>query len=390
MPGLFDYEDSRLFISLILVQMYEQNDFSRFKNFAIQNGHFDFLIIGQGMSGTLLSYFLMKAGTRVAVIDDNKPASASKVASGVINPVTGRRIVRTWMIEELMPFAQNTYETLGNMLGAQLVKTCSVLDFHPSTQMRDAFEERLAEEATYLHKTSGLIWKELFNFHFNVGLINPCLLIDINTMLVLWRKQLTEKELLFEEEFDNQHLLISDDNICYKNITASKIIFCDGVAGIQNKYFKNLPYSPNKGEAIIARIPGLDTNFIYKHGLSIVPWKDNLFWIGSTYEWNFADDLPTLSFEKKVSTFLQNFFKIPYEIVHHLASVRPANIERRPFVGLHPKYKSVGILNGMGTKGCSLAPFFARQLADLLINGKPIIPEADVRRFEKILERKMN
>jgi len=71
----------------------------------------------------------------------------------------------------------------------------------------------------------------------------------------------------------------------------------------------------------------------------------------------------------------------------HKASVRPANIERRPFVGFHPAYKNVGILNGMGTKGCSLAPYFAKQLADHLVYTKEILSEADIKRFTKILTR---
>jgi glycine/D-amino acid oxidase-like deaminating enzyme len=83
----------------------------------------------------------------------------------------------------------------------------------------------------------------------------------------------------------------------------------------------------------------------------------------------------------------RSWLKVPFKIVDHKASVRPANIERRPFVGFHPTYKNVGILNGMGTKGCSLAPFFAKQLADHIISGNEILVEADIKRFTKILTR---
>jgi len=62
-------------------------------------------------------------------------------------------------------------------------------------------------------------------------------------------------------------------------------------------------------------------------------------------------------------------------------------LERRPFVGLHPANPKVGILNGMGTKGCSLAPYFAKQLAEQLIFDKPISAEANINRFTKILMR---
>ena len=82
---------------------------------------------------------------------------------------------------------------------------------------------------------------------------------------------------------------------------------------------------------------------------------------------------------------LNEWLKLPYKVLDHQASVRPATIERRPFVGLHPNHKQVGILNGMGTKGCSLAPYFAKQLVDHLLYDKEISAEADIHRFSRIL-----
>src|SRR4028119_893400 len=149
----------------------------------------DYLIIGQGLSGTFLSYYLLKAGKNVIVIDENKPCTASKVASGVINPVTGRRIVRTWRIEELLPFALKAYKELENEFREDLVKQYSILDFHPSMQMKEAFEKRLSEEQEYLHNHSTFEWKQFFNYHFDIGEISPCLLIDINALLNTWRER---------------------------------------------------------------------------------------------------------------------------------------------------------------------------------------------------------
>lgn len=350
----------------------------------------DFLIIGQGISGTFLSYFLRKAGKNILVIDEDKPFTASKVASGVINPVTGRRIVRTWRIEELLPFALNAFKDFGALLGINIVKELSIIEFHPSVQMKEAFEKRLTEEAEYLQKTNGDDWMQFFNFYNGAGKVNPCLLIDINPMLNKWRERLQLENILLNERFCWDSCTIYNDRITYKDITAKKIIFCDGVAGIENPYFKNLPYAVNKGEAIIARIPTLSQEYIYKQGLSIVPWKEDLFWIGSSYEWNFTNVLPTKAFKDKVTQQLSYWLKLPFEIIDHIASVRPANMERRPFVGLHPLFCTVGILNGLGTKGCSLAPFFANQLTDYLVEGKPIYADADVKRFEKTLARKMD
>ncbi len=56
---------------------------------------------------------------------------------------------------------------------------------------------------------------------------------------------------------------------------------------------------------------------------------------------------------------------------------------------MHPAIPNLdlGILNGMGTKGCSLAPFFAKQLTGHLLYNTPINADADVKRFARILTR---
>lgn len=346
----------------------------------------DYIIIGQGLSGTFLSWNLVKAGKKILVIDESKPCTASKIASGVINPVTGRRIVRTWRIEELLPFALHAYTTLGKELNAELVQQSSILDFHPSLQMKEAFEKRLHEEEEYLYiPQKGDDWKQYFNYNYGVGGINPCLLIDLNSMLSNWRKKLKDDNSLLEEYFNRSECKVLPEYVEYKNITAQKLICCEGVAGFENNYFKNLPYAKIKGEALIASIPDLPSNYIYKQGINIVPWKQDLFWIGSSYEWSYNDVLPTAGFRKKVEEHLKYWLRISFKIVDHFASERPATIERRPFVGLHPHYSSVGIFNGMGTKGCSLAPFFSKQLTEHLLHQKPLPAEVDVQRFKKIL-----
>jgi glycine/D-amino acid oxidase-like deaminating enzyme len=151
-------------------------------------------------------------------------------------------------------------------------------------------------------------------------------------------------------------------------------------------YFSRLPFAPNKGEALIIEAPGLEgSGFVFKRGINLVPWAAGLYWVGSSYEWSFNDPGPTAAFRERTEAILRDWLRVPFLTVEHIASVRPATLERRPFVGLHPKYPVVGVLNGMGTKGCSLAPWFARQMAGLLGNGEAVMGEADVQRFKRIL-----
>ena len=317
-----------------------------------------------------------------------KKNTASKIASGVINPITGRRYVRTWMIEEVMPFAVDAYKTLEKKLDCSLINQTNSIDFFATPQMKLAFEDRLPQEQEYLSILQNQQqFDHYFNNPFGAGKIHPCWLIDVNIFLEKWREKLMANNDLLDEYFDTGQIEIKAETVCYKGIQASKIIFCDGVNGTENNWFKLLPYAPNKGEALIVEIKDLPRENIYKTNLSIVPWQDDLFWVGSSYEWKFDNPHPTAIFKTKTEALLKQWLKTPFKTVDHLASIRPANIERRPFVGFHPLYPQIGILNGMGTKGCSLAPYFANELAEHLVNNSDINPNADVKRFARILSK---
>lgn len=349
----------------------------------------NYLIVGQGISGTMLSWFLKKEGKSFIVVDEGAGQTPSKVAAGLINPVTGRRYAYTWMIEEIMPFAVHTYSEMGTFLNERLVAGKSVIDFFPSSQMRNAFVDRLTENDTYLHSYPNQNhFNSYFNYDFGCGEIKPAYIVQMQELLKLWRGYLSDQNCLREERFNINLTKLGDDGITYQDITAEKIIFCDGIDGTDNPWFQRLPYAPNKGEALVISCPDLDADHIYKKGFLLAPLaQSGLYWVGSNYQWEFEHDQPSSAFYQQATTALNGWLKNPYKVMDHLAAVRPATIERRPFVGLHPHYPSVGILNGMGTKGASLAPFFANQLVQLLVHNLPVNPDADVNRFSKILAR---
>ena len=387
----------------------------------------DVLIIGQGICGTFLSLELERAGLSYLVIDeaktqnpDRRPGpvtragstfSASRAAAGLINPVTGRRLVTTWMIDELLAFAQKSYGQLATVLGASFLEKVHVTDFFPTAQMRLAFLRRLEEDGSYLRLPENeQDWDSCFHYELGYGLISPCYLVDVQGLLAAARKRMLKQGVLREDRFESGELEVDapagaalntrtpevgtpGGAVKYQDLEARRIVFCDGIGSFAGPYFSRLPFAPNKGEVLIVDIPGLKDagagteRTIFKKGISLAPWQEGLYWVGSSYEWSFETPEPTESFRQKTEMALKEWLKLPFRVVDHLAAVRPATLERRPFVGFHPKYPAVGILNGMGTKGCSLAPYFARQLVDHLVKGSPIQPDADILRFTKVLSR---
>lgn len=349
----------------------------------------DYLIIGQGICGTMLSWFLHKEGKSFLVIDDGNENASSKIAAGIINPITGRRHVTTWLIEEVMPFAVKTYTEMGAYLSSNFVAQKSIIDFFPSAQMRNAFIERMAEDDTYLHSYPDQNhFNQHFTYDFGCGEIRPSYLLNIHLLLASWKKKLFDVHAIAEQKFNIDELKITEDSINYNNICARKIIFCDGIAAIKNNWFNKLPFAPNKGEALVIECEGLPNSHIFKKGLMLVPLPvQNTFWVGSNYQWEFKDNEPSPLFYKQTTALLKRWLKEPFKVLFHKAAIRPATLERRPFVGFHPHFKNIGILNGMGTKGTSLGPFFAHQMAQHLIHNFPVAPEADIFRFHKILSR---
>lgn len=349
----------------------------------------DVLIIGQGVSGTFLSYYLQKEGKSFLVIDNNYSNAPSKITAGIINPVTGRRLVTVWMVDEVLPFAWKAYQEIGHELGITAISQKTIIDFFPNPFMRESFLEKLETGDKYVHAYAEQNhFNDFFNYDLGCGEIRPVYTAHLETLLPAWRQHLKKKNILLEENFEIGQLKVEADKIHYKNITAEKIIFCDGTSSFENPFFKQLPFAPNKGEALVVEIPGLPDRHIYKKGIMIVPLAEkDLFWIGASYIWNFDNADPTPSFRESTEQALRQWLKIPFTIVEHRSGLRPATLERRPFVGFHPVHTTVGILNGMGTKGCSLAPFFAKQLTDHLYYEEPIAKDADVARFKKILTR---
>lgn len=346
-------------------------------------------IVGQGISGSLLYYFLKKAGFECIVIDEEKPNSASKVAAGLINPVTGRRIVKTWMIDELLPAITNTYREIENELQINCLHEKELTWFFPAIDILQSFDKRITEKTDYLTENSDPSALSYFNYPYKSGNVKPTYVVDVQKVLSALRRSMNDEGRIMKEHFDYNELKFPGGKVVYKSAMADKIIFCEGYGAVDNPWFSQLPFSLNKGEALILEIEDLPKENIYKFRQTLVPLPDeNLWWYGSNYLWDFEDELPTKEYREGSEAELNAWLKIPYKVVDHKAAVRYATVERRPFIGFHPVQTQIGIFNGWGTKGCSLVPYFAERFAEHIVKGRPLSSDVDVNRFIQILTAK--
>ena len=71
---------------------------------------YDFIIVGQGLAGSILALTLLKSGFKVFVINHSMLSNCSKVAAGIWNPVVFKRLTKSWLADELVPDLVSFYE----------------------------------------------------------------------------------------------------------------------------------------------------------------------------------------------------------------------------------------------------------------------------------------
>ncbi len=343
----------------------------------------DFIIVGQGLAGTLLAHQLLKNDKRILVFDPGKENAATHVAAGIINPVTGRRYVKSWRIDELLPFAKKTYLELEQLLDISI--------YHPRQIIRTLFNAR--EENDWLLRTAepGYIpylsdSSELGEYEastepaYNYGEIRHSAQVNISKLSTSFGEMLSQKGMLKRDAFDFNELVF-EDKLLYKGYHAKMIVFCEGSQAVNNPFFNYLPFRGAKGEVLIVKIQNAEFEKILKHRIFIVPLENDTYWIGSTYDWNYENELPTQKGAEYLTERLSEVLKLPFEIIRHVAAIRPTVKDRRPFLGVHPDFPRLGIFNGLGTKGASLGPYWAKHMTEFLLNNAPLDDEVNILRF---------
>jgi glycine oxidase len=355
----------------------------------------EYLIVGQGLAGTLLAYHLQQKGKQVLIIDNATEGGASKIAAGVINPVTGRRIVKSWLIDDLLPAAKKTYQAIENQYNIHLWKEVSVIrtlqnaDEENEWQLRSQwsdYNDYCAPQADISDINDAL------HHFYGYGEIRRAAQVDVPTLLQSFQNRWITEGVLLTDKITYPDIQPQADCVFYKDIKASVIIFCEGASATQNPYFNTLPFNIDKGELLIIKIP--DTHFtkIIKNNISIVPLPANhygahTFWAGATNEWHSPHDQPTPEKLMTLKTELDKILRVPYEVIAHQAAFRPTTKDRRPFIGFHPHQPRLAIFNGFGTKGASLIPYWSARFAQFLCQNAPTTEgvhfdaAVDVRRY---------
>ncbi len=344
----------------------------------------DYLIVGQGLAGSCVAWQLMKAGKSIAVIDQPSRNRCSTIAAGLFNPVTGQNLKKTWLVRETFDYLHAFYP--------EIQQAADIEFFYPRPLYRPFIS--IEEQNDWMSRTDDPVYRGILarvdgdsqheGLHDKLGGITLAQSGFINTIRFLEavRQIIVKKGHYLEERCDYSRIVLAKDGIRYGDITAGKIIFCEGVHTAANPWFSKIPMRPLKGETLEIKSDFAE-HVIVNRGVYMVPGKARGEWkIGSTYKAHDMSEGNTAEGIAELTEKLKQLLRSEFEIIRSDWGIRPTTTDRRPILGAHPTDDRLIIFNGLGTKGVSLAPYFSDILVRWLENGIPVAKEVDVTRFK--------
>ena len=338
----------------------------------------DFIIVGQGIAGTLLAHDLDDRHQSLAIIDTPLPATSSRVAAGLINPVGMKRCIPSENAATYLPFAFERYCVLQQKLGQSFFYPMPIVRLFANEQQRHQWQIKFSNSNMdrYIKEITKEAEYAPLNDNFGSAIISPSARLDVNKWLRVSRDYFTNKHLVLEERFDFSQCNVENAN--YKGISAKHILFCEGHHIKSNPFFSHLPLSPTKGEVMTIYIPSLEQfEGMVSKGVYLIPKGFHEYLVGATYDHSDFTERLTKEAERFLVRQLRRMLTVDFEIIDRSAGVRPTVKHRKPLVGLHALHPKIGVFNGLGTRGLLQGPYlsanFSSQLTRIEKNNKELI-----------------
>jgi glycine/D-amino acid oxidase-like deaminating enzyme len=345
----------------------------------------DYLIVGQGIAGSVMALTLERMGKSVAVMGAPELSSSSRIAAGVYNPFNFRRTAPVWKAAEAVVQAHAFYSAAGQLTGKQFNASLPILRILSS-------EQEHADWQTYSEKTDNQFLSrtppasaesEHVKAPFGTGNVQRGGMLDTETFLQAVRDHFNKRGYYLEERCDHTLFVPNENSIVYDaRIETQHVIFCEGHLATHNPFFDVRSVKPTKGELLHVRIPGFSKRCIVNGPVYVAPLGEEEYVCGATFNPGKDDEEITAAGRDELIAKLKTITDLPFEIIAHYAGVRPAGRDRKPVIGRSRSQRNFSIFNGFGSKAVLHSPFLAQMLADHLENGSEILPEVNVARFK--------
>jgi glycine/D-amino acid oxidase-like deaminating enzyme len=329
-------------------------------------------IVGAGLAGTWLAWWLAQYDQQVTILDDGAEDSASRVAAGLINPITGPRYQATWQGATLLPWMVEAYRAVERATGAMILRQKRLWRVIRDAESLRRINQRVTEgEYTWMdfHLVEPGCYDDI---QMPYGAVNVlAYTVDTNAFINAVMQWLPKNNGTIE-----RRMVDADCG------TTDATVWATGWRAARDPRWQWLPFAPVRGDILDVTIPDLQLQHILTGRVWLVPYGQEQYRLGATYDWDQLDTQPKPSFRDELLQSAQDLLGHRPIVVHqHRVGIRPAVLPRRPIVGQHPREPNHFIVNGLGTKGASLAPWTTHALTQYLTRGTALPAEIDIAQY---------
>ena len=343
----------------------------------------DTLIVGFGLAGLAYAETLRQHHRSFHIIDQAKGGS-SVIAAGIYNPTVLKRFNMTWKGEEFHTAALPFYKAIEKRFSKQFIYPYSIIKLF--SQAADHNQWSVASDRVGMSNfLDSKINKDLLKgikSPLGYATVNQCGRVDTTALIQAYAASISTQ--ITQASFDHSKMKVSRAQITYEDITAKRVVFCEGYAMVNNSFFNQLPLVGSKGQILIINAPELKLESILKGPIFIAPLGNDKYWAGASFEQEDKSLSITAKGAQWVKEKIDRMIAVPYTVEKQITHIRPTVKDRRPLLGTHDQYSNLHLFNGMGSRGVLTAPTAAKWLFNHIEGQENLPKEVNINRFEKI------
>lgn len=338
----------------------------------------DCVIVGQGLAGSWMATVLAKRGWKIRVYDDGSQNAASRVASGMMTPLTGKRLVPTWRLDPLLGVAKAAYRAQERELG------CALLDCRPSLRIFSSEDQAQRWEKRAQDPSLAPYLGERFAPGTRVqGIELPfggCKLlegarVDVRTWVNAIRDSLAKEGAYVQRRVELTAIAKQGDHWLVEGERCKRVVFCLGYRAMEHQLTRRLPFKPARGDLIEVVAPTVSESLHLQVGVSLTALGDKKALVGGNYDWRDIHGGPNQGQAQTLVTKMQEIIGEPLSVQGHRCGVRPIVEGRVPVLGELEGQRGAYLLNGLASKGTMWAPWMAQHLCDVMDGKVKVDPE---------------
>lgn len=347
---------------------------------------FDVVVIGGGIIGSAIAFYLAKEKINVAVLESQKIGEkTTKAAAGMLGAHSENNDS-----DLFYPFARSSQLDYFKLQDEILELSGVNIELKKGGIFKLVFNETEKANLNHILSQPTVTWYERLDMLKKIPNITPNILgaayieEDVNVLpysvcqgfsksaQILGATVYEHTQVLSVQKIDSNYLLKTTNG----QFEANKVVIAAGVWS--NIFFNQLGLNhklvPVKGECIAVRTENvaLKHTLFHEHNY-IVPRNNGQLVIGATMIPNDWDDQPSLNgIEFLIRKAKSMFPAISYmKIDSFWAGLRPQTFDENPFIGVHPEDDHILFATGHFRNGILLAPATAKIIRDFILR-KPI------------------